>query len=166
MTVSPQLRVLRDDVDERVRSIVESAGGWPCRKGCDHCCRHLAELPQATGEEWALIFAEVDRLPSSVRESVEARLEVALQVKARPYVCPFLDQTSGACLVYSQRPIACRTYGFYVERGQGLYCSDIEARAAGGEFDEVVWGNAEAIDARVRQQGELLDLRSALARRA
>ncbi len=42
---------------------------------------------------------------------------------------------------YAQRPVACRTYGFYVQRELGLYCGDIEARVAGGELADVVWGN-------------------------
>ena len=28
-------------------------------------------------------------------------------------------------------PVACRTYGFYVQRDLGLYCRDIENRVAG-----------------------------------
>ncbi|MFY0578486.1 hypothetical protein ACN28S_33065 [Cystobacter fuscus] len=27
-------------VDARASSISEGHDWWPCRKGCDHCCRH------------------------------------------------------------------------------------------------------------------------------
>jgi Fe-S-cluster containining protein len=44
-------------------------------------------------------------------------------------------------MVYTQRPVACRTYGFYVQRKLGLYCRDIESREAEGALVDVVWGN-------------------------
>ena len=50
-----------------------------------------------------------------------------------------LDRADGACLVYAQRPVACRTFGFYVQRDLGLYCKDIESRVADGALTEVVW---------------------------
>ena len=74
--------------------------------------------------------------------------------KSRPVVCPMLDQASGACPVYAHRPVACRTYGFYVQRDKGLYCSAIEARVAGGALADVVWGNHDAIDQQLAGQGE------------
>ena len=63
-----------------------------------------------------------------------------------PFTCPFLGQHDGACAVYSFRPIACRTYGFYVQRDKGLFCSRIEAQVDRGEFADVVWGNHESVD--------------------
>ena len=60
-----------------------------------------------------------------------------------------LDESSGACPVYAQRPVACRTYGFFVDRDKGLYCRDIEALVEGGGLDEVVWGNHEVIERRL-----------------
>ncbi|MGD0961341.1 MAG: hypothetical protein ABSB19_16150, partial [Methylomonas sp.] len=65
---------------------------------------------------------------------------------------------TGACLVYAHRPVACRTYGFYVQRDQGLYCKDIESRVAGGAWGDVVWGNHDAIDSRLRGLGETREL--------
>ena len=69
-----------------------------------------------------------------------------------------LDQTEGACPVYAQRPVACRTYGFYVQRELGLYCGDIEARVAGGELGGVVWGNHDAVDQALGALGEVRPL--------
>jgi Fe-S-cluster containining protein len=66
-----------------------------------------------------------------------------------------LDESEGACPVYAQRPVACRTYGFYVQRELGLYCADIEARVAGGELDDVVWGNHDAVDHALGALGDV-----------
>lgn len=56
---------------------------------------------------------------------------------------------SGCLPVSAHRPVACHTSGFYVDRESGLYCRDIEALAASGELDEVVWGNHELIERRL-----------------
>jgi hypothetical protein len=64
-----------------------------------------------------------------------------------------LDETTGACPVYAHRPVACRSYGFYVDRGLGLYCRDIEALVTAGELDDVVWGNHEVIERRLTTLG-------------
>ena len=77
---------------------------------------------------------------------------------ARPLTCPLLDRKAGACRVYVHRPIACRTYGFYVQRGLGLYCKDIETRVAAGQWADVVWGNHDAIDHRLSALDEKRDL--------
>jgi len=67
-------------------------------------------------------------------------------------------------MVYVHRPVACRTYGFYVQRDKGLYCKDIESRVAGGDWAEVVWGNQDAIDRRLCGLGETRDLTEWFAR--
>jgi hypothetical protein len=51
--------------------------------------------------------------------------------------------------------VACRTYGFYVQRELGLYCRDIESRVADGTLADVVWGNHDAIDHRLAGLGEV-----------
>jgi uncharacterized protein len=68
-----------------------------------------------------------------------------------------LDRQDGACLVYAARPIACRTYGYYVQRGVGVYCLDIESEVKQGGFQDVIWGNQDVID---RDQARLGPLRS------
>jgi Fe-S-cluster containining protein len=78
--------------------------------------------------------------------------------QTRPIVCPLLDQPTGACMVYAQRPVACRSYGFYVQRELGLYCQGIESRVAEGALADVVWGNHDAIDHRLGGLGEILAL--------
>jgi hypothetical protein len=42
--------------------------------------------------------------------------------------------------------VACRTYGFYVQRDLGLYCGEIEARVEQGALADVVWGNQDAVE--------------------
>jgi Fe-S-cluster containining protein len=74
-----------------------------------------------------------------------------------------LDEAAGACRVYAHRPAACRTYGFYVERGLGLHCAQItEAVEEAATRDEaIVWGNQEGVDgalARLHVEGAPLPL--------
>lgn len=90
----------------------------------------------------------------------EIRLEIAALAgqTSRPVICPLLDKAKGACLVYAHRPVACRTYGFYVQRDQGLYCKDIESRLNDGALSEVVWGNHDGIDHRLLALGESREL--------
>jgi Fe-S-cluster containining protein len=84
---------------------------------------------------------------------------------SRPIICPMLDQSAGSCMVYAYRPIACRTYGFYVQRDKGLYCKDIEARVEKGDWSGVVWGNQDAIDRRLSSLGKVRDLTDWFAER-
>ena len=142
------------DIDERVDAVRSGRPDWPCAKGCDSCCRHLAEEPRLTAAEWALLRDALAALPA--QRLAEIRLAMlALAAGPRPLVCPLLDPASGACPVYAARPVACRTYGFYVQRELGLYCHDIESRVADGALADVVWGNHDAIDRRLAALGEV-----------
>ena len=49
------LNHLHSDIADRVRAISEDNLDWPCRRGCDGCCRRLAEIPQLTMAEWNLL---------------------------------------------------------------------------------------------------------------
>jgi Fe-S-cluster containining protein len=150
--VAPLTRLHRE-IDARVASIRENRPDWLCGKGCDHCCRRLAEIPQLTAAEWALLKEGLAALaPEHLREIGQKMTAIARQ-SARPVVCPLLDESSGACPVYVQRPVACRTYGFYVQRDLGVYCHDIESRVADGSLGDVVWGNHDAIDRQLASLG-------------
>lgn len=145
---------LHADIDARVIAIRKEHPDWLCGKGCDSCCRRLAEIPRLTAAEWALLREGLSGLPAvRLAEIAEAMTALASQ-SSRPFVCPLLDQASGACPVYAQRPVACRSYGFYVQRELGLYCGDIEKLTAEGRLDDVVWGNHDGIDQRLGQLGE------------
>jgi Fe-S-cluster containining protein len=150
------------DIDARVHAIRGDRPDWLCAKGCDNCCRRLAEVPRLTAAEWELLRAGLAALPPQRLREISRNLAAlaALPVFAAPraVVCPLLDQASGACPVYAQRPVACRTYGFYVQRELGLYCSGIESRVADGALADVVWGNHDAIDQRLGALGEVRTL--------
>lgn len=68
-----------------------------------------------------------------------------------PVVCPFLDLDHGACLIYGARPVACRTYGFYVGRTGPRHC-DLVGETV-GEDDRVLWGNHDAVERRLQTLG-------------
>lgn len=158
MPSTASLIQLHQDIDARVLSIREDRPDWLCGKGCDHCCHRLAEIPQLTAAEWALLRQGLAALaPQQLQEISRGMLALAGQT-SRPVVCPLLEQATGACPVYAQRPVACRTYGFYVQRELGLYCHDIESRVADGSLADVVWGNHDVIDQRLGGLGETRSL--------
>ncbi len=154
------------EIEERVVEIAASVADWPCRKGCDHCCRNLACLPELVEAEWVEVERGMEELEPDARAEVESRLTELGGGARAPYICPFLDQKNGACHIYLHRPVACRTYGFYVQRGVGSYCPMILQRVESGEFAEVVWGNHEAVDARLDRMGAPLAMREWIQRRA
>ena len=149
-----RLNELHADIDRRVQSIRDGGAEWPCAKGCDQCCRRLAEIPTLTRAEWELLREGLAALPAAQRDEIGQRIVALAASQERPVTCPFLDRDSGACPVYPFRPVACRTYGFYVQRDRGLYCGEIEARVAAGDLAYVVWGNHDAIDRSLAALGE------------
>lgn len=151
MTTLSELHV---EIDARVRNIRESRPDWLCGKGCDTCCRRLAEVPELTAAEWHLLQQGLAALPAERLHEIKRQVAALAGQKSRPIVCPLLDQQSGACPVYVQRPVACRSYGFYVQRDLGLYCNDIEKRVADGALADVVWGNHDVIDRQLTGLGE------------
>ncbi len=151
MSTLPQLHA---DIDIRVQNIRDGATEWPCAKGCDRCCRQLADIPTLTRAEWELLHEGLAALPATLRDEVGQRVAALACSTERPITCPFLDQSTGACPVYAYRPVACRTYGFYVQRDRGLYCSEIDSRVASGDLALVVWGNHDVVDRRLAALGE------------
>lgn len=141
-------------IEARVRSIRENHPDWQCSKGCDKCCRQLADVPSLTASEWDLLKQGLAALPDGRFESVARAIDELAKQQTRPVVCPMLDQVSGACPVYAERPVACRSYGFYAQRDKGMYCDDIERRVAAGALADVVWGNHDGIDHALDAIGE------------
>ena len=150
----PALQQLHLEIDTRVGSIREHHPDWLCGKGCDNCCRRLAEVPTLSAAEWDLLRAGLNALTSVQLEEISQKMATMAEQSSRPLTCPLLDQATGACPVYAQRPVACRTYGFYVQRELGLYCHEIESAVAKGELADVVWGNHDNIDQRLSEFGE------------
>ena len=147
------LDVVYDDIAARANAI-SSSRDWPCRRGCADCCRSLAAPPSATRLEWQRLWQGFRALEARVQDGIRARVAALAATARGPYVCPMLDDASGACLVYDHRPAACRAYGFYAARDGGRWCQRIEAIANQGG-DDIIWGNHEAIDRDVRDLHEL-----------
>ena len=144
---------LRNAAEARAKAITAQHPDWPCRKGCDQCCRSLAQPPALSEVEWQEVKTGLALLPAETRAEVNRRMASA-SGSAAPYTCAFLDLADGACLIYQHRPIACRTYGFSVnERGVGLYWQAIHQRVEAGEFADVVWGNHSSVEARLAALG-------------
>lgn len=152
------LAKLHADIDQRVDHIRADHPDWLCRSGCEGCCHRLAEIPQLTAAEWALLQEGLAALPEELLQTVRQNVAALDGQQRRPIVCPMLNQETGTCRVYMYRPTACRTYGFYVQRDKGLYCKDIEAQVASGSLEDVVWGNQDAIDQGLKYTGEACEL--------
>ncbi len=152
MTTLTRLHV---DIDVRVQTIREDCSDWLCGKGCDSCCRRLADVPQLTVAEWDLLRECLTDLPPERLQEIRSNMAALTGQRSHPVTCPLLDLSTGSCPVYAQRPVACRTYGFYVQRGLGLYCHDIESRVDDGALIDVVWGNHDAVDRRLAGLGEI-----------
>lgn len=148
------LSQLHSDIDARVATIRADRPDWLCGKGCDSCCRRLAEVPQLSAAEWHLLRGALAALGTEQRREIGHRMTALAGQTTRPVVCPLLEQSTGHCPVYAQRPVACRSYGYYVQRELGLYCAEIEARVAAGALADVVWGNHDAVDSRLAGFGE------------
>lgn len=149
------LLALHLEIDARVKAMREERPDWPCAKGCDQCCRHLAAIPRLTAVEWQCLQEGLSMLPAGRLNEVRQSLQILTDKPAPPVVCPLLEPETGICPVYAHRPVACRTYGFYVQREAGLYCRDLEQRVAEGAFDAVIWGNQNAIDRDLARLGEV-----------
>lgn len=147
------LTELHREIDLRVAEIRSEHPDWPCAKGCARCCRQLANIPQLVEAEWRLLKDFIDTQPPSLQVRLCGAVAALRPDAARPVVCPMLDAETDACLVYPARPVACRTYGFYVQREKGLYCASIEASVAAGEYADVVWGNQDGADRSVQALG-------------
>ncbi len=154
--MSPQetLAALDAEVETRVAAIRADHPDWLCGKGCDACCRRLATLPQLTPPEAERLRAALAALPVAEIATIRRRLDALGPAPAAPVTCPLLDPQSGACPVYAARPLACLSYGFYVERDTGLYCAEIEAHVAAGAYPEVIWGHQGRLETRLAALGE------------
>jgi Fe-S-cluster containining protein len=153
-----QLHLLQAEIDRRAGSVAGSFdGAWPCRKGCGSCCTRLAAIPVLTRPEWEQLQAGLSAMPAEARRQIEARIQ---GLSDAPVVCPLFDPESRSCLVYESRPIACRTYGFFVERDKGLYCGDILAMVESGNARAVVWGNAAGVEEQLDRLGARRDLKT------
>jgi Fe-S-cluster containining protein len=153
------LRVIYADIDQRLQAITAARPNWPCRKGCDHCCRNLAQPPEMTAAEWHAVQQGFAQLSPQTQHEVARRIQALAPWQDAPVTCPFLDETHGACLIYAYRPAACRMYGFYVSRTAHWWCDDIQALYEAGGCDGLILGNHGAIARALQDQcGEVKSL--------
>lgn len=145
-----------DPIEDRIERIIENVRqqypDWACKKGCDECCRRLAELPLITCAEWIRLKRGLMSLPEDEIRHIQHEVR-DLARESGPLICPMLDQSEGACKVYPYRPLACRSYGYFIQKGVGLHCKQIEEQVDAGALDQVVWGNQDALERDLRQEG-------------
>lgn len=140
----PVLRFIETRIAARAEAIREAHPFWPCKAGCDHCCRSLPHLPVVTRLEWKNLCEAIAAQEDGDRRELAERIRSAPQTG--PVSCPLLDDARGTCTIYEARPVACRTYGYYTEWDAGLHCEKVErAVREHGATDLIVWGNGEAI---------------------
>lgn len=72
-----------------------------CKPGCDSCCRHLSLFPV----EGAALVEALHKLPADQAAKIREKAAAA----SPDGHCPLLEE--GRCLLYTSRPIICRTHG-------------------------------------------------------
>jgi Fe-S-cluster containining protein len=155
-----KLQNLDEQIESRVQAIRAERDWWLCRRGCDHCCRHLAHPPELSLAEWERVDRAVAHLPNSVQVEINHRIDALLQQIVQQslptsVLCPYLDEREGVCQIYDSRPIACRTYGFFIARDHNQYCEFIETEVNRRGDGAIVWGNAESVRHDLQQIGGL-----------
>jgi Fe-S-cluster containining protein len=151
--VRARLEALYARASARASAVQAARPDWPCRRGCDHCCRALAAPLPLTRVEWRYLAEGLAALPPDLRARVREEA-AALHTAQRPFTCPLLDREQGACRVYAHRPLACRTYGFFADREALQACHLILAHLEEGPGrDAVVWGNGEAVEREAEALG-------------
>ena len=154
--MSDELAAIFERIRARAGAIEALYDSWPCGAGCDHCCRHLYRVPEATRAEWQLFEQGVNALPPAQRDRVRRRIEGLARDQGRleqgQITCPALDRETGRCLVYAHRPAACRSYGYYRSRAHDLWCHLVETHVADNQPSApVVWGNQDGLESRLRE---------------
>lgn len=103
------LRALREKVDHHAQRVtLEQAAHFACRRGCDGCCQTERTVSDV---EFHAVRDAVDALPEDVRATLTTDVEH----------CPLLVE--GACAIYADRPLICRSHGLpLVMEGQLDVC--------------------------------------------
>ena len=149
-----QLAQIYNTIEIRVQAAQKSHPVWPCKMGCDACCRQLANPPEITAVEWQHLYAGIQTLPQTIQLEVQQKIEALAHrdEKEQPVVtCPLLDEAKGACRVYDYRPAACRMYGFYVSQHNNQWCQMIEELDQAGKLEGAVLGNYSAMRRQIQQ---------------
>lgn len=138
-------------VAQRVVWLQKAASAWAkpleavaaCQKGCNHCCHIPVSITRA---EAALIGRAARRTPAVPAHLVDLpnpddadaieRGKAALRSVGIGLPCPFL--VDGACAIYEDRPLACRTL-------LNLDDDDLLCRLVPGLEVEVPYANAQQL---------------------
>lgn len=147
-----RLPLFDSEIAARCEQTAQAHPFWPCRSGCDGCCRSLGDIPAVSEPEWRRLHEALLSLPPHGRAAVEKKLEQLRRGATRPITCPFLDEERGMCRVYEARPLGCRTYGFYVEGRDGKHCQRVTDALTEHDASDVVWGNEAALFARAARE--------------
>ncbi len=131
-------------VDAALAEAARKSGEWlVCRKGCTQCCygpfpinqldvarlrkglndleksapRRAAQVRERARQSWARLSQNFpgDRKTGILAEDQTAEEQFAEYANDEP--CPALDPKTGACDLYSARPMTCRTFGPPVRSG-------------------------------------------------
>jgi len=109
--MSAEYRALVDKVDAFTQAALSHAReDMHCTRGCDSCCHVWLTLNSV---EAAALQQALSLLPAEARARVTARGRAELareHAGQEPARCAMLED-SGACAVYSARPLVCRTQG-------------------------------------------------------
>ena len=145
-----KLQELEANIAARMLAIQKERSWWPCQKCCDQCCRQLAHPPELTQLEWMRVDKAVAALPMPRRLLIQQKIDellkqIASNTVSPKVVCPYLDEEHRSCQIYEARPVACRTYGFYIARTHSQYCQIIETEVDARDEVNIIWGNAEAV---------------------
>jgi Fe-S-cluster containining protein len=131
-------------VDAALAETARKSGAWlACRKGCTQCCfgpfpisqldvarlrqgfskleksdpLRAAQVRERARQSWARLEANFpgDRKAGILSDDQTAEEQFAEYANDEP--CPALDPETGACDLYSSRPMTCRTFGPPVRSG-------------------------------------------------
>jgi Fe-S-cluster containining protein len=117
-----------------------------CRVGCTDCCVGVFEITALDACRLVRGLDDLRRTAPPTAEGVRVRAEAQWRALAEQFpgdpligrlkageasrealfarfdavLCPVLDPGSGACLLYHQRPLSCRSFGLPVRCAQGV----------------------------------------------
>lgn len=94
-------KILVDRVDDHIRQVDKQySDSIVCRKGCDSCCRYLSLFP-----------VEAFALANDFKYLTDSKKQIVINnIDDQTGNCPLL--TDSQCVLYTSRPIICRTHGF------------------------------------------------------
>lgn len=155
-----KLDALYDFIGEQADRVHETYPFWPCEKGCTaldgiNCCHHA--LFPVTRTEWARVKGALHRLPQDKRAAVRSAAQATYdKYEMAQYAgsfsklfqehygdiapCPFL--ADNVCQVYHDRPVICRSYGYFTSSDEPHWCRAVTKTVVEHEVKRVPSWNA------------------------